>query len=92
VDLLRNECGFQGLIVSDDLDSTSVMRDRPIEEAAIKSLVAGVDLLLLAGGPQVEAVAQALVSAVESGCIPRKRLEEAADKVRAAARSFGAST
>jgi beta-N-acetylhexosaminidase len=89
VDMLRNEFNFQGLIVSDDLDSKAVMRDDRIEEVAVRSLTAGVDLLLLASGPQVELVAQALMSAVETGRVPRKRLEQAAEKVRAAAQEFG---
>ncbi len=90
VNLLRNEFGFQGLIVSDDLDSKSVMREDSVEEVAVRSLAAGVDLLLLAAGPQVESVASALVSAVEAGRVPQKRLVEAAEKVRAAAKQFGA--
>lgn len=89
VDLLRKEFGFQGLVVSDDLDSKSVMRDDSVEEVAVRSLAAGVDLLLLAAGPQVESVAMALVEAVDKGRVPRKRLVEAAEKVRAAATQFG---
>ena len=89
VDLLRKEFGFQGLIVSDDLDSKSVMQADSVEEVAVRSLAAGVDLLLLAAGPQVESVAKALIAAVDNGRVPRSRLVEAAEKVRAAARQFG---
>jgi beta-N-acetylhexosaminidase len=89
IDLLRSEFRYEGIIVSDDLDSTSVLRGGRVEEAAIKSLVAGVDLLLLASGPQVDSVAAALVSAVKTGRVPPGMLEKAAKKIRSAAQRFG---
>ena len=44
--MLRGELGFDGVIVSDDLEMDAIVGRMPIESAAIKALNAGVDLLL----------------------------------------------
>jgi beta-N-acetylhexosaminidase len=82
VDLLRKKFGFSGLIISDDLDLKGTMRGDSIEDTAVDSLRAGVDLLLLSAGPQVDDVAAEIVEAVADGRVSRARLTEAADAVR----------
>jgi beta-N-acetylhexosaminidase len=82
VDLLRQELKFGGLIVSDDLDLPGTMRRRSLNQVAVQSLLAGVQLLLLAGGRQVQEVAQHIAQAVENGELPQPILISAAEKVR----------
>jgi beta-N-acetylhexosaminidase len=82
VDLLRIELGFTGLIISDDLDLPGTLRGRTVPDVAVESLRAGVELLLLASGPQVDIVADHIARAVETGEIPRETLAIAAEKVR----------
>ena len=45
-ELLREELGFQGLVISDDLEMEAITSLMPIEEASLQALEAGVDLLL----------------------------------------------
>ena len=45
-DVLRCELGFEGLIVSDDLEMDAIVDRMPIESAAVDAINAGVDLLL----------------------------------------------
>jgi len=45
--LLRDELGFRGVVVSDDLDMRAVSDHAAVPEAAVASLRAGVDWLLL---------------------------------------------
>jgi beta-N-acetylhexosaminidase len=85
IEMLRDGLGFGGLIVSDDLDAKSTMRTDPLGEIAIRSVEAGVQLLLIPGGDAVAEVTDALERAVVSGRLPVERLREAADKVRALA-------
>lgn len=47
IQLLRNELGFQGLIISDDLDMAAVAKHFPVEQAAIDAVSSGCDVLLL---------------------------------------------
>jgi beta-N-acetylhexosaminidase len=88
IDLLRTGLAFSGVVISDDLDSRATLRGITVPEAAVASLQAGVDLLLLANGPQVDAAFTALVAAVERGEIQRQRLSSAAARVRQLAGSL----
>ncbi len=45
--ILKKKIGFKGLIVSDDLEMGGVLAAAPIGEAAIRTLVAGSDLMLV---------------------------------------------
>ena len=45
-DVLRGELGFDGLIVSDDLEMEAIAGRMPIEAAAVEAINAGIDLLL----------------------------------------------
>ncbi|SFB91080.1 beta-N-acetylhexosaminidase [Nocardioides terrae] len=82
--LLRDELGFDGVIVSDALDMAGASGSRSIPEAAVLSLAAGTDLLCV--GPDkpaalVREVQAAIVRAVEDDRLPLGRLEEAAARV-----------
>jgi beta-N-acetylhexosaminidase len=77
--------GFAGTIVSDALDMAGASAGRGIPRAAVRSLVAGADLLCL--GPDkdtdlVRAVQREIVAAVGSGELGAARLAEAAAQVR----------
>jgi beta-N-acetylhexosaminidase len=82
VDLLRGQLDFQGLIVSDDLDLPGTMRGRPITEVALASLAAGVQLLLLSSGPQIDEVAEHVARAAQEGRLAAAKLRAASDAVR----------
>lgn len=83
--LLRERLGFAGLIVSDDLDAPATTLGRSVPQTAVAALAAGADLLLLAGGPQVEETARALAHAAAEDPALAHRLAEAAGRVRALA-------
>ena len=87
VDVLRNDIGFDGLIISDDLDLPGTMRGRKLEGVALQSLNAGVQLLLLEG-QQCARVAASIVEACEAERLSPERLSTAAEAVRRLARSL----
>ncbi len=91
--VLREDLGFQGVIVSDALDMAGASAVTGIPEAAVLALLAGVDLLCLGSQTPPERYAAthaAIVDAVESGRLPEQRVVDAASRVRAlAARSTG---
>ncbi|MFD7730111.1 glycoside hydrolase family 3 protein [Kitasatospora phosalacinea] len=82
--LLREELGFQGVVVSDGIDM-SALRDRwGTARAAVMAWTAGVDLVAIGGrdGEQLCADIRAEVrQAVAAGELPLSRLEEAAERV-----------
>ncbi|TGP50803.1 glycoside hydrolase family 3 protein [bacterium M00.F.Ca.ET.230.01.1.1] len=89
VALLRETHRFQGLIVSDDLDLAGTLRGRTVAETAVASLKAGVDLLLLASGPQVDEVASYIIASVQTGNLRREVVARAASGVRRLASDAG---
>ena len=82
-DLLRNELGFAGVIVSDDLGMKAVADRYPMEELAVRAVAAGVDVLLIRepADRQREAY-EALVRAAEQSATLRARVMESAARVR----------
>ena len=87
-DILRDEMGYQGVILSDDLEMKAIAH--PVPEAAVLAIVAGCDgLLICSGDADVQAATlEALVHAVEEGRIPYKRLEDALKRLRGAKEQF----
>ena len=82
--LLRQQIGFRGVIVSDDLEMKAVADHYGIDDAAVRALRAGCDQLLICHQPAlVEQAHRAILAAVDSGALPKARLLEAAFRVRA---------
>ena len=91
--LLREELGYDGVIVSDALDMKGASGVIGIPEAAVRALIAGADLLCLGSreyADSVHAIQAAIVAAVREGRLPEERLAAAADRV-AALRTWQAS-
>jgi len=82
VHFLRTDLGFEGVILSDDLDAPGTLRGSSLEEAAIEALSAGVDWLLVAGTPKLPELVAAVADAVTRGHISSARLRAAARAVR----------
>jgi beta-N-acetylhexosaminidase len=88
--LLRDEAGFQGCAISDDLEMKAVAEHFPLEEAAPGAVLAGVDALLVCHRADVQHRAIDLVRrAVEDGTVPEARLAEARDRVAGLLRYAG---
>ncbi|MEU1730253.1 glycoside hydrolase family 3 N-terminal domain-containing protein [Streptosporangium sp. NPDC020145] len=91
-DLLRDEIGYDGVVISDALEMRGVLdHASSLPAAAVGALRAGVDALCL-GAEQYEeatrAVVEAIVAAAESGALPVERLEEANRRIQAMARAY----
>ena len=78
IDLLRDELGFTGVVVSDALNMEPARRWPP-GEAAVRALVAGNDLLLMP--PNLAAARKGLLDGLADGSLPRERLREAVLRV-----------
>ena len=75
-DFLRDDLGFEGLVITDSLGmGAALSRDFP----AIRALEAGADLLLMP--VDTAKTHQLVVDAIESGRVSRERVEEAAARV-----------
>ena len=86
--LLRDELGFDGLVVTDALEMRAVAGTVGVEESAVRAIAAGADALCLGhdlADESVESVCGALTNAVRDGRLPLERLAEAAGRVEAVA-------
>lgn len=76
--ILRKDLGFNGLVVSDDMTMGAITKNYSIEEASIKAINAGVDLLLVCQKYEnTENVLKALKEAALNGTISKERLDNA---------------
>jgi beta-N-acetylhexosaminidase len=77
--LLRKEMGFKGLIVTDAMTMGGITNTFTAEEAALKAVEAGVDMVLLPSDPP--GVIAALTGAVSSGAIKESRVDESVMRI-----------
>jgi beta-N-acetylhexosaminidase len=88
--LLRRRIGFRGVAITDDLDAGAIRALGSVRDAAVASLRAGADLLLVESPGRVqEAVRSALLAAVRDGEVSGARLDEAAGRVFELKRQLG---
>ena len=92
--ILRQELGFNGVIVSDDLDMRAIADSYSAGEAAVAAISAGCDALLMCGSGtppdialQVQAL-EALIHAVEDETLSVAEVEAALERNRRAKQRF----
>lgn len=80
--LLRGEFGFTGPVVTDDLGAMkAITAQYPLPDAVLKALQAGADEALWSSGGRVDEVLDRLVKAVQSGELPKERVQESVTRV-----------
>jgi beta-N-acetylhexosaminidase len=85
--LLREDLGFDGIVVTDALDMSGLTIYFKQDEAGVRAVLAGADMLLKPADP--DAVLRGLVGAVKSGRLTEKRIEESARRILAAKYDLG---
>jgi beta-N-acetylhexosaminidase len=91
---LRNQIGFQGAIVSDSLTMEGVLKQcQTVDEAAIRAINAGCDILIFGGKKlidqttqelsvaEVQHIHRSIVDAVKGGRVAEDRINEAVAKI-----------
>ncbi len=74
--LLRSSMRFDGLVLTDDLEMKAITQEYDLEDAAIKALQAGVDLLLVCHREDRQvAILEAILKAVKKGLLTEKQLD-----------------
>ncbi len=78
-DLLREELGYKGIIVTDALAMKVVIDEYSSDEAAVRALEAGADILLLP--EDFELAFQGVLQAVNEGRLSRERLDQSLQRI-----------
>ncbi len=83
--LLRDDLGFDGLVMTDDLVAMRAITDRlALPEAVRQALAAGADMALWITDEELGEVLDHLEQAVADGSLPEQRVNEAVGRVLAA--------
>ncbi len=78
-DLMREEMGYDGLIITDALNMKAITDHFGSVEAVIRAVNAGTDIVLMPVG--LEEVADGLLEAVATGEISEERIEESVERI-----------
>ena len=83
-DLLRNELGFQGVTLTDDMEMRAILDHQPIGKASVRALQAGADMIVICHQQerQREAVT-AIEQALEQGELSWERLTASVARIQA---------
>lgn len=85
-DVLREQLGFDGVIMTDDLQMKAIRHHYGLDEALVKAINAGADMLIFANHTKKNAVtAKAIIDMVErevkKGKIKRTRIDDAYKRI-----------
>jgi len=83
--LLRQQLGFDGLVLTDDLEMGAILKNYGIGEACVLAILAGEDMLsICAGVDSIYEGHSAVMTAVESGRISESRIDQSLKRIEAA--------
>lgn len=81
-DWLRKELGFDGVVITDDIEVGAAVVGMSIEDYAVRTINAGSDMVIVCKHPKhIKDVHDALTQAVADGTISEARLDEAVRRI-----------
>lgn len=79
---LREELGFKGLVVTDDLEMGAITSTRSLNEAAVTAIEAGNDMVMVTGSTEnIIGVWESLVEVYKAGRITKTHISRAFDHI-----------
>lgn len=88
-DILRKNLGFDGVVISDDMDMGAIRKNYGFEDAVVRAVKAGNDLIIVSNNGDIydesspERAIEAVLNAVKSGEIPLSSIEGSAARITA---------
>ena len=81
-DWLRKEMGFEGVVITDDIEVGAAVAGMSIEDYAVRTINAGSDMIIVCKhAKHIKDVHDALTQAVENGTISEARLDESVRRI-----------
>ena len=82
IDLLRNELGYKGIIITDDMEMGAVANHNDFRSIGVKAVKAGADIVLVCHEYEHQKeVYLGLLDAVNSGEISQERIDESVKRI-----------
>ncbi|MPM37152.1 Beta-hexosaminidase [bioreactor metagenome] len=89
-DVLRSQLGFTGVIITDDMTMGAIVEHFDIGKAAVESVKAGSDIILVGHGyDNVDKIQGSLKDAIEKGEISQQRINESVERIIKLKRKYG---
>jgi beta-N-acetylhexosaminidase len=80
--ILRKDLKFNGVVITDDMTMKAIINNFEIGQAAVQSVKAGSDIIMVAHDyDKIVTVIKALKAAVESGEISEERIDESVNRI-----------
>ncbi len=80
--LLKQEFGFAGVAITDDLEMGAIKRNYGMGEACIKAVAAGADMLAICADPKaIHEGFSTVLNEAEAGIIPETRIDDAVARI-----------
>ena len=93
--LLRDQMGFEGVIVVDDMQAAAIVQNFDIADATIKAILAGVDIVMFDNTRTtfplraVTAARDAVLQAVEDGTVSEEQINASLQRIKKLREKFG---
>jgi beta-N-acetylhexosaminidase len=87
-DILRKELGFEGVIISDDMQMGAIAENYGFEEAVVLAVKAGCDIIAIANNAEVydeeapRRAHRAILQALRDGTLPKERIRRSLQRIR----------
>lgn len=80
--LLREELGYRGLVVTDDLEMGAIAKHSSIEDASLRAIEAGEDMILICARQDlIRRGYNALLQAARDGVISQERIDASLERI-----------
>jgi beta-N-acetylhexosaminidase len=90
---IRQGLGFDGPIISDDMQMKAITDHYGLEDACCRALAAGVDLIIIGNNLEhdpsiLSKVVEAVISCIDEGTVSEKRINEAWERIQSLKQSL----
>ncbi len=88
-DILRNQIGYNGIVMTDDLEMSGAKSTKDVASRCIKAINAGNDILMIAWSTIAQKLAyNGILSAVKKGKLTEKRIDESLRRILSTKANF----
>ena len=81
-DILREQLGFDGVVITDDMEMGAITENFTIEDACVQSIIAGCDIVLIGSGNEsIYNTIKAIKDSISNGKITEERINESVVRI-----------
>ena len=81
-DILREQLGFDGVVITDDMEMGAITENFTVEDACVQSIIAGCDIVLIGSGNEsIYNTIQAIKVSILNGKITVERINESVVRI-----------